>query len=597
MVDIAKLPMTNLWAAGGDKTEPSAAKINQGWVVEAVPRQTWNWFENRQDVNIAYLLQKGIPEWDAGTEYQTQKSWVQAGGIVYKCILTNTNQDPTAANSTYWKKAFSEASAATDALATLVPAAGRLPYFTGVNTAALTGLTAFARSLLDDPDAATARATLDAQQANVNLNSLAGVTAATNGLPYFTSTTTMGIATLSAFGRTLIALTDAAAARAALELGNSATLNVGTTAGTVAAGDDSRITQAASDAANALSVANTANTTANTANTRTTTNITEGTNLYFTETRVRNTPLTGLTFPAGVIAATDTVLVGLGKAQLQLNARPTGADMARVANDTNRNSVFSYRNRNLIENASFKIRQRAGLTSVTTNSTIKQYWIDRWEALVNTTASITQYPAVTNPWGAQWNMTINGAVQQFVAVEELEVGTYTLSWCGTAPVFVYGTNAQNLVASGTTTGGYGFVTFTHNPLNDGGMMIRFLSGTVTRPKLERGSIATPFEPENPSTDLALCQRYFQRFFGLGFNMQQQSPGEYGSARIHFHVQMRAIPRIVTSANPVYSNVTSWGFDSAQVGNVRSLWRGGPVAGGVAGDFQTGDFLQVDCEPT
>src|SRR5690606_28771045 len=37
---------------------------------------------------------------------------------------------------------------------------------------------------------------------------------------------------------------DAAGARAALELGDSATLNVGTTAGTVMAGDDSRIATA-----------------------------------------------------------------------------------------------------------------------------------------------------------------------------------------------------------------------------------------------------------------------------------------------------------------------------------------------------------------
>lgn len=55
---------------------------------------------------------------------------------------------------------------------------------------------------------------------------------------------TSGVHGISAFGATLVDDADAATARATLGLGGVATLNVGTTTGTVAAGDDSRITGA-----------------------------------------------------------------------------------------------------------------------------------------------------------------------------------------------------------------------------------------------------------------------------------------------------------------------------------------------------------------
>lgn len=54
-------------------------------------------------------------------------------------------------------------SASLSSIGALTPLADRIPYYTGATTAALTTLTSFARTLLDDADAATARSTLGVQ--------------------------------------------------------------------------------------------------------------------------------------------------------------------------------------------------------------------------------------------------------------------------------------------------------------------------------------------------------------------------------------------------------------------------------------------------
>lgn len=221
MADIIKYDMTDIWATSGDVVAPDSAKIRAGWAVEVVPRQWWNWFENRQDQNIAYILQKGFPEWDATTEYIINKSYVQRNGIVYKATATTTGVDPSTLVS--WIRVFADYSVASNALGAVVPVANNIPYFTSSTEAGQFPSTAYGRGVSNLANIAAALTYFGAQAANTNLTAFSALTGSANALPYFNGGSTMTTTTLTAFARSLIDDVDAVAARTTLEVDSSAT--------------------------------------------------------------------------------------------------------------------------------------------------------------------------------------------------------------------------------------------------------------------------------------------------------------------------------------------------------------------------------------
>lgn len=104
------------------------------------------------------------------------------------------------------------------ALAGLTSAADSAPYFTGSGTAALMTVTAAARTVLDDTTVGAMLTTLGGQPLDAELTAIAGLTSAADRLPYFTGSGTAALATFTAAGRALVDDADAAAQRTTLGL-------------------------------------------------------------------------------------------------------------------------------------------------------------------------------------------------------------------------------------------------------------------------------------------------------------------------------------------------------------------------------------------
>jgi hypothetical protein len=111
-----------------------------------------------------------------------------------------------------------------DDLSGLTQASNKGIFFDTANSAATFDLTAAGRALLDDADASAQRTTLglaigtNVQAFDAELAAIAGLTSAANKLPYFTGSGTADLADLTAFARTLLDDANASTARTTLGL-------------------------------------------------------------------------------------------------------------------------------------------------------------------------------------------------------------------------------------------------------------------------------------------------------------------------------------------------------------------------------------------
>ena len=122
------------------------------------------------------------------------------------------------------------------ALAGVTTAADKLIYASGVDTFLTTDLTSTARTLLDDSSTSAMRTTLgvaigtDVQAYNAGLASIAGLTTLADRMIYTTASNTYAVTTLTSFGRSLVDDADSAGGRTTLGLGTMATQAASTVA-------------------------------------------------------------------------------------------------------------------------------------------------------------------------------------------------------------------------------------------------------------------------------------------------------------------------------------------------------------------------------
>lgn len=138
-------------------------------------------------------------------------SFMQGNGSQITNITSNNSLDPTL-----------------QAIANITSSADRYIYFTGIDTVATGTVTSFARTLLDDANAAAALTTIGAQAFDATLNTIANLTTAADRYIYFTGVDTAATGTITAFGRSLIDDASNANARITLGMGDIATQNSGT---------------------------------------------------------------------------------------------------------------------------------------------------------------------------------------------------------------------------------------------------------------------------------------------------------------------------------------------------------------------------------
>lgn len=222
-------------------------------------------------------------------------------------------------------------------------------------------------------------------------------------------------------------------------------------------------------------------------------------------------------------------------------------------------NTFAYKN--LLIDAGFTINQRAYVSGAVLAS--GAYGHDRWKA----GASGGNYSFTQLASNTQITIASGKSLIQVVEDKNVSGTSYVLSWEGTA-------QARYAVNSATPAGSYAASPIVITGQTAGTTMsVEFNTGTLSKPQLELGAVATSFDVRPYGTELALCQRYYESTFSIG-SAPVQNGGATNAFRISqtaaagapcrgftwiFKTTKRDTPSTITSYNPSAANANVRNF--------------------------------------
>jgi len=248
--------------------------------------------------------------------------------------------------------------------------------------------------------------------------------------------------------------------------------------------------------------------------------------------------------------------------------------------------------KNLIINGGFDVWQRG--TSFSGNNI---YTADRWLTINGTTSSITKQGN-----GFHWNDTVGTSPTASGIEQRIEnlhryvgsIGSLTVSFkltvnranSGTTKFYMWDYDGSNYVSGSEyvlpeNSGTYSH-TFTVSGASDGDVFTcSFWLGNgdyiLENVQLELGSVATEFEHRSYGEELALCQRYYEKWSGskaMHPQYSSEASGVYAAARElwnDFKVEKRSNPTVTVDGSPTPTavNASIYGF-GAQVSVASSM---------------------------